>query len=259
MQSGGFGAPGGRLGGLELGVVLSNSDDENKGTLKVQLLRAGQSDNILSGVKLLAANAGEHYGAYLLPEVGEQVVVGFLGGCFDRPVVLGSLYAAGDGYLSDSYHGSNQIKRLRTRGGSEVEFVDADEDRERITVKTPRSLSIRLEEDGKKITLEAGDASKQDGSGPFARIELDGAKGSITLAASSSICLQVKDGARLTLGAETVEAEGKKISLKAETSIKQKSGGSLKLESRQAALKADTVKQEASGLFQLKGSAVKVN
>ncbi len=256
---GGLDGPGGRLGGLELGVVLSNSDSENKGTLKIQLLRAGQSDNILSGVKMLAASAGEHYGAYLLPEVGEQVVVGFLGGCFDRPVVLGSLYAAGDSYLSDSYHEENRVKRFRTKGGSVVEFVDADEGKEQIAIKTPQNLSLLLKEDGRTITLEAKDASGQSGSTPFARVELDGAGGSVTLTASSTVCLQVKDGATLTLGAETAETKGKKISLKAETSIKQKSGGSLKLESKQADLKADAVKQEASGLFQLKGSMVKVN
>lgn len=43
-------------------------------------------------VRVLESTAGANWGSVFTPRVGQEVLVAFLGGCIDRPVVIGSVY-----------------------------------------------------------------------------------------------------------------------------------------------------------------------
>lgn len=238
---------GGMSGVLLLGTVLENNDAQNKGTLKIRLYHEGVSKNILAGVRVLSSYAGEGYGSYLLPEIGEQVLVGFIGGCFDCPVVLGSLYTPSDAMLSHSYHKTNAVKRLKTKAGTVLEFND-DVNGETILLQTPEHLCISLKEQNQTIVLSAGKN----------RLILDGKNGKITVEAQQEILLKagkaefsLQAGGRASLKGSKVELSG--------SSIQAQSGGAVTLKGQRASVQGTMVEVKSSGVLTVKGSITKIN
>lgn len=237
----------GRINGLMYATVLSNNDSGHKGTLKVQLLSQGQTKNILEGVKVMTPLAGETYGAYLLPEAGDLVLVGFVDGYYHRPVVLGALYAAGDQMLADSFDKNNTLKRLVTKGGCIVEISDA-KDKERITVKTPEKLSAVLQQETQTITLTAGKTS----------ITLDGKNGKIIIEGENGISLKTGSAELAMEKNGKVALKGASLEIKAK-SAKVESQGGLVLKGQKSELSGSIVEVQSQGILTLKGNITKIN
>lgn len=83
-------APRGRLHrSVITGVVVSNSDPDKLGRVRVSFPSIPGED-ISLWAPIVVNGAGPERGRFILPEVGEKVLVAFLNGDPDRPVVLGS-------------------------------------------------------------------------------------------------------------------------------------------------------------------------
>lgn len=87
--------------GLHSAIVTGPSGEEihcdEYGRVKVHFLwdRAGKTDDTSScWVRVMQSVAGAWGGSWQLPRVGDEVMVGFLDGDPDRPVVIGSMYNA---------------------------------------------------------------------------------------------------------------------------------------------------------------------
>jgi type VI secretion system secreted protein VgrG len=160
-----------RVGGCQTAVVVGPSGEEiyvdKYGRVKVQFHwdREGQHDQSSScWIRVATHWAGHGWGAIHLPRIGQEVVVDFLEGDPDRPIVVGSLYNATNmppyglpanktqsGIMSDSsLHGGgyNQI-RFEDKNGSEEILIHAQKDMnatiehdETIDVKNNRTASI---------------------------------------------------------------------------------------------------------------------
>ena len=238
--------PCGAPNGFMLATVLSN--DSQKGVLKIRLMNEGCVPNVLENVKVLAPYAGKDYGGYLLPEVGEQVVVGFLGGALDRPFVLGSLYPSADPMLSQSAKPQNAWKRLRTKAGNEIRISDEKGD-EQIQIQTPEQLSIRLSQKEQSIRLDAGET----------RLCLNSKDGSLTLSASESIRLEtgtakltMKSNGDIILTGGVIRLRGQKLSGQA--------SGLLELKGVTGSLEGkSSLNLSSSGPVSVKGSLIKLN
>lgn len=238
----------GRVFGFLLGTVLENNDKEKKGMLKIRLGNEGASKNICEGVKVMSPFAGKAYGVYILPEIGEQVIVGFLDGCFDRPFVLGSVYAAADTMLSESFDDSNYIKRFKTKGGTVVEFCDKDGE-ETITVKTPKELSIVMKEKPQTITVSAASTS----------IEIDGKNGKISANAEKEILLKTGSAELSMKSGGDILLKGGSVEVSASSKAVIKSSGTLELKGNKTELSGSVVELKSSGIMTIKGSITKIN
>lgn len=234
--------------GFMLGTVLSNSDSKHKGCLKVRLLCEGGVQHVVEGVKVVTAFGGDRYGVYSLPEVGEQVLVGFLEGSTDRPYVLGSVYVAQDKMLSESYHKSNVRKRLVTKGGSVIEVSD-EKGKEIIRVQSPdKKLSLELAQKDGAATVTAGKNT----------LRLDAKQGSIRAKAQKQLVLEA-GSAQITLGSDgSVAVKGKQVRVSGSV-VKVQSSGVLGLKGQSSTLEGTMTTVKSSGLLQLKGSIAKVN
>ena len=65
------------------------------GRVKVQFHwdRQGKSDeNSSAWLRVAALHAGQEFGFVMVPEVGDEVLVAFLEGDPDQPIIVGSLY-----------------------------------------------------------------------------------------------------------------------------------------------------------------------
>lgn len=87
--------------GLETATVVGPADEDvytdELGRVKVQFhwdMGGGLSEQSSAWLRVVQGWSGQHAGAQFIPRVGTEVVVGFLGGDPDRPVVMGSMYNA---------------------------------------------------------------------------------------------------------------------------------------------------------------------
>jgi type VI secretion system secreted protein VgrG len=128
--------------------VIDNNDPEGMGRVKVEFYWAG--GNMKSDwMRLIQPHAGGGKGFYFVPEVGEEVLVGFEGGSAERPYVKGSHY---NGSESSGYNTSgNDIKVIQTRSGCKILINDAEG-----SILTEDKAGSKVFQDGKgNINMEA--------------------------------------------------------------------------------------------------------
>jgi uncharacterized protein involved in type VI secretion and phage assembly len=154
-----------------LAEVVSVDDQDHIGRVQVRLLnfdRVTNQDGPL-WARVAVPVAGNNSGAFLLPNVGDEVLVTFLNGDPRLPVVVGSLWngaasppetLGGDGSRVDRW-------TLVGRNGTRIAIVEEESGQETIKLSTPNNATLELSEmaDG-KIQLEAaGSTITIDSSG----------------------------------------------------------------------------------------------
>ena len=70
----------GIINGVVTGTVKENYDKDNPGKVKVELFLGERGLNVTGWIPVMTPYAGNKYGGYALPEVGDEVVVAFLMG-----------------------------------------------------------------------------------------------------------------------------------------------------------------------------------
>ncbi|MCF6349277.1 MAG: phage baseplate assembly protein V, partial [Flavobacteriaceae bacterium] len=112
-------------------------------------------DRTTPWIKMATPYAGADKGFYFIPEVDEEVLVGFEGGNAERPFVL----SAGFNKTANSSFADpdNNIKAIRTRSGNTIELNDTNGG-EMITItdKNGNSMHINTSE-GKMVFTALGD------------------------------------------------------------------------------------------------------
>lgn len=104
-------------------------------------------------VRVAQLYAGNGYGAMWRPEIGDEVVVGFVHGDIRDPIVLGGVYNGKDKPFTAPDERTDR-KAFVTKAGHRVVFDDKDGS---VTVATKTGASIVLDGDGKSITVTADD------------------------------------------------------------------------------------------------------
>lgn len=192
--------------------------------------------------KLLWARLATMYatngmGAYFLPEVNDEVLVGFMNADPTHPVVLGSLY--GEKHKPPfEYEAKNNTKAIVTREKLRIEF---DEEKKVITVATPGKNTVEISDDGKSITLT--DQHKNE-------IKMD--NGGITLSSAKDITLKAKGGITLDATSKISGTAKSDISLEGlNVKVQAKVGATVKGNA--------TAELSASGQTTVKGAMVMIN
>ncbi len=138
--------------GPQTAMVVGKAGEEiwtdKYGRIKVQFHwdRQGKDDEASScWVRVAQSWAGKKWGSLFLPRIGQEVIVSFLDGDPDQPLVTGSVYnavtmppyplpenATRSGVKSDSSKGSGGFNefRLEDKKGSEQVFIRAEKDHE---------------------------------------------------------------------------------------------------------------------------------
>lgn len=151
-------------GGVVIGIVTNNSDDETKGGVAggtVKLKYPWMADDQESfWARVVVPGGGAKRGIYFMPEVNDEVLVAFEHGDFSRPYVIGGLYNGKDDPptgLSDTVSSSKVKTRvIKTRTGHTVTFVDEDGGQEYIEIKDAKENTfIKFDAANKKITMDS--------------------------------------------------------------------------------------------------------
>ena len=144
------------LAETQMATVLSNADPQGKGRVRVRM--NWQTDGMQTGwVRVMTPDGGSssdvksNRGFVFIPEVGDQVLLGFRHGDPARPYVLGSLF---NGVTGSGGFAANHKKSLTTRSGSTVTF---DDTAHTILLQTTRANKIFVDELNGTITISSAE------------------------------------------------------------------------------------------------------
>ncbi len=149
--------------GLMTGVVVQLAGDPlSEDRIRVRLPMLSEGDQGI-WARLACLDAGNDRGAFFRPEIGDEVVVGFLGDDPNEPVVLGMLHSS-DKPTPKPLEDDNHIKGFVSRSRMELIF---DDQKKAVTLKTPAGKTIELDEESGTISLkdENGNSVTMDPSG----------------------------------------------------------------------------------------------
>lgn len=148
----------------QVAVVKEVDDPERLGRVRVQFLWQQGGPELSPWIRVLSAHAHAAGGAYLVPEVNDEVLVDFEFNVPERPFVAGSLYTGKVKPDAAWVNDRNETKAFRTKGGNEVLISDKG-GKESITIRNKDGKnevvmalggepSITIRTDG-KLTLDA--------------------------------------------------------------------------------------------------------
>jgi len=129
-------------------TVKDNNDPEGLGRIKVQFpWQKKDGDRTTPWIKMATPYAGADKGFYFIPEIDEEVLIGFEGANAERPFVLSAGFnkTAKSSYASEK----NDIKAIHTRSGHIIKLDDTNGE-ESITI---------TDKNGNKILLNTKDSS----------------------------------------------------------------------------------------------------
>lgn len=143
--------------------VVDNKDEQKLGRVRVQF----PWQEILSKemktpwLRIAVPYAGQSKGQQFVPEIGEEVMVGFEMNNAERPYIIGAFYNGGTGKPDEAWAvsqekdgTSNNIKAIRTRNGHTILFNDKGEaGLIEIYDNKNNVYHITLSADDKKITI----------------------------------------------------------------------------------------------------------
>lgn len=239
-----------RFYGVLTGIVKENWDKDHPGCVKVEYFYGPEGINVSDWMPVVTWYAADGSGTYFLPEIGNQVVISFIQGDWHSPVVIGNLWNTKTKLPENTAVEKNNIKRIKTKAGHEIIF-DGEDQKEVITITTPKKLSIKLNDEAQTVSISD-----------------ENAENSLTLSQKDgSFEVNVKKKLELKIDGNTiVTLEPKKLSITAET-VEAKADQTMKLQAQtlnqqgnSVELKADgDMKLQSGGVNTVKGSMVKIN
>ncbi|MCW5637000.1 MAG: type VI secretion system tip protein VgrG [Rubrivivax sp.] len=222
-------------GGLHVGVVKGL--DDPAGALRIQVLLPVCGEGAVVWARLAQWHASKGSGAFFVPEVGDEVVVGFFNQDPNHAVVLGSLYSASRP-AAERPTAENTIKSFTTRRGHRLEF---DESAGSVSLSTPAGNKVVLNDKDDSITL-------QDRRGNGVTLEARGVRidtlGSATITAKGDITLEATGALRCSAAGD-VRVQGLNVSCEGQAGF--------------AAKGAATAELSAAGETVVKGAMVRIN
>src|SRR5256885_754888 len=130
-----------RFYGVAEGIVTDVNDPKKEGRVKVKFPWFDDQMET-EWCRVQQFYAGNGYGAFFVPEVGDEVVVAFIHGDMRLPVILGGLYNGQDKPASDRSSDKDQ-KLIRTKGQHEI-LMDDTNGKQRVRIKTKAGHSADL-------------------------------------------------------------------------------------------------------------------
>jgi phage protein D/phage baseplate assembly protein gpV len=173
--------------GVAVGKVTSNTDDKQRGRVKVSFPWFGD-DHESGWARCATPMASKNSkGIYFLPDVDDEVLVAFEQGDISKPVVLGSLWNGQNRPPETNADKHNSKRHILTPAGHAISLDDT-KGSETVTIHHKSGAEVVIAHDG-AITVTA--------------------KGKLNLSAGGDINITAKDGqGTVTVKAKTMDVTG---------------------------------------------------
>jgi type VI secretion system secreted protein VgrG len=270
-----------------VGKAGEEIDTDEYGRVKVQFhwdRKGAKDDKSSCRVRVAQVWAGQQWGAIHIPRIGQEVIVSFLEGDPDRPIITGRVYngmqkppyalpanATQSGIKSRSSKGGNAKTfneiRFEDKSGSEELVIHAEKDF-KVDVENDATWRVGLNEDspaksekgqakaviGKTLHVDVGDEiTFVTGDSKIVMKkngDIDITCKNLTVKASSAINLKADKEVQIS-GQQEVGVKSMKVMVEGTTQVGIKSSVSTKVEGTMLDL-------SASGVASLKGSLTKI-
>jgi Rhs element Vgr protein len=224
--------------GLQVGVVTDLENDPNsQHRIRVRMPIIDESeDGVWSRIATL--DAGNNRGTFFRPEVGDEVLVGFLNNDPRNPVVLGMMNSsAKPAPLTAS--NDNDEKGYVSRSGMKMIFNDKEKS---LKIETPAGKKVTISEQDNVMSLEDEKGNK---------FTMDSSASSVTIESAGDMSLKATGDLKI---------EAVNVSVSPSSSFSVSAGGaSIKADSGSATVSAPSVTLEGSGSTTIKGAIVQIN
>ena len=147
------------VGGIQTAIVVGPSGEtiytDKYGRVKVQFHwdREGKKDeNSSCWMRVSQLWAGAGWGAMFIPHIGHEVIVEFLDGDPDRPIITGRVYH-GTNMPADALPGGKTASVIRSCGDNDIVIEDKDGDK-CIHIKQACGNEIRMHESSPDIEIK---------------------------------------------------------------------------------------------------------
>jgi len=190
------------LGVIE-GVVVDNKDPEGIGRILVQFPWL-PNETKSAWARLATPMAGKEMGLVIYPEKDDEVLIDFVNGNVNTPVIIGSLYNGKEKPPFDNSDGENNIRTFVSRSGHVIE-VDDKSGSEKITI-TDKSGGLIIEMDSSSETISIT------------------SKGDINIKADSNFKVEAKD-IEMKAGSNATFKAGSALEASAGSSATVQGGG----------------------------------
>ena len=252
-------------------VVGKNGEEiwtDKLGRVKVQFPweREGKNDEIGScWLRVATAWSGNGFGAQFIPRIGQEVVVSFIDGDPDKPLITGCVYNGANAlpYALPANQTQSGIKTKSEKGFNELRFDDK-KDAELLAMQAQKDFQVTVLNDSttivghdeilsvknkRSVTVKGDQEHAIDGN------ETHKVKGNYTLNVDGNLTIKVS-------GTLTLES-GKTLDIKSGAGLNASASGSMKLDAASIASeaksslsqKAVTISQEARATLTSKASA----
>ena len=141
--------------GLQIGVVTNLEDPDGEERIQVRLPLVHESDDG-AWMRLCTLDAGENRGWVFRPEIGDEVITGFLNNDPRFGVILGKVHSSKH---TAPYTASNDNFEKGFLSKAELKFL-MDDEKKSITFETPGGHKIIMDDDEQSILLEDSHGNK---------------------------------------------------------------------------------------------------
>ncbi|MZI92919.1 type VI secretion system tip protein VgrG [Vibrio sp. CAIM 722] len=223
--------------GLQIGVVTQlNEDPGSNYRIQIKIPTLDSESNLI-WARLATYYASSGYGNFFIPDVDDEVIVGFINQDPGNPIILGSVYSSKNTMPND-LTSDNYIKGIVTKNQLKLTF---DDENKAITLETPEGNSIVMSDTDKSITLT--DQNSNSISMGESGITIKSSK-DVTISADSAISTESSSGTTIKATGD-VKISGANVSAEAKTGLTVKGNS--------------TAEVSCSGITTIKGSMVKIN
>ncbi|MEN9938469.1 MAG: hypothetical protein RLZZ387_5048 [Chloroflexota bacterium] len=257
--------------GLVTGVVTNNDDPDKQGRVKLKFpwLAADQESN---WARIVSVGAGASRGLEVIPEVNDEVLVGFEHGDMNYPYVLGGLWNGKDTapLPTDKVVKSSKVQQwvLRTRTGHELVFDEGEQaNKGQIELKTAGGASVTLNDKDKALEIKTGKHTvKLDDQGNVVSLTSGGdlkieAKGALSIKTSGKLELDGQGGMDLKSSAAMSLQSSANLDIKSNAAATIQANAKLDIKSNAAAaIQANAMLDiKSSAILNIQGTLVKIN
>ena len=259
--------------GSQPALVVGKSGEEiwtdQYGRIKIKFYwdqSNAQDETASCWIRVASPWAGKQWGSISIPRIGQEVVVTFFEGNPDRPIVIGSVYNAGQTVpytlpddqtkstiKTNSSKGGSGFNELRfdDKAGSEEVFLQAQKDLN-VNVLNCHTSTVTKDEaltiNGKRILSVTGDEAHTNKANFSSDIS-----GNFTLKVSGNISIEASGSVAIKSGSTFENQAGTSLTNKAGTDMTNDAGTTL----TNKAAASQTV--DGGGMLTLKGGLVKIN
>jgi phage protein D/phage baseplate assembly protein gpV len=223
---------------LVVGIVTNNTDPDKLGRVKVKFPGLAESEES-AWARVVSTGAGGGRGLQVIPDVNDEVLLGFEHGDVRRPLVLGGLWSAKNAHPEHTTGGAKGGAVWQTRAGHLMAMSDGESPAERyvrVALHTGKT-SLRLGEDESSLAVEKD----------------------LAVTGEAAITIGAKKDVTIEANTITLKARNKLV-LEGKAGVEIKSSGPVKVEGAMAELKGQAkVTVEGGAMAELKGGIVKIN